>query len=213
MKTAELVNLLATGEPAVQRHVAGRRYALAIGLGMVAAALLMKGLLGLRHDLGAALLLPMFWIKVGYVAGLVLASLLAVLRLSRPGSRLDWVTSALAAPILAMWALAALVLSDAGPGQRAELLLGQTWAVCPLLITLLSVPVFAGVTWAMRGLAPTRLRLAGAAAGLLSGSVGALVYCLHCPEMAAPFIGSWYLLGMLIPSVIGAVLGHRLLRW
>jgi hypothetical protein len=31
--------------------------------------------------------------------------------------------------------------------------------------------------------------------------------------MTAPFIGVWYLLGMLIPSAVGALLGPRLLRW
>jgi hypothetical protein len=78
---------------------------------------------------------------------------------------------------------------------------------------MLSAPVFAGVLWAMKGLAPTRLRLAGVAAGLLSGAVGALVYSLHCPELAAPFLGFWYLLGTLIPTAVGALLGPRLLRW
>lgn len=65
----------------------------------------------------------------------------------------------------------------------------------------------------LRGLAPTRLRLAGAAAGFAAGSLGALVYSLHCPELAAPFLAIWYLLGMLIPTAIGAWLGPRLLRW
>jgi hypothetical protein len=78
---------------------------------------------------------------------------------------------------------------------------------------MLSVPVFVAVMLAMKGLAPTRLRLAGAAAGLASGSLGALVYTLHCPEMAAPFLSIWYLLGVLIPTGIGALLGPRLLRW
>ena len=78
---------------------------------------------------------------------------------------------------------------------------------------MLSVPVFVAVVWAMQGLAPTRLRLAGAAAGLVSGSLGALVYALHCPELAAPFLGPWYLLGVLIPAGVGALLGPRLLRW
>jgi hypothetical protein len=31
--------------------------------------------------------------------------------------------------------------------------------------------------------------------------------------MAAPFIGTWYLLGMLIPAAAGAMIGPRLLRW
>jgi hypothetical protein len=136
-----------------------------------------------------------------------------MLRLSLPGSQLDWVPSALAAPVLAMWVLAASALMRADPAQRARLFFGDTWATCPYLVALLSAPVFAALLWATRGLAPTRLRLAGAAAGLLSGAVGALVYCLHCPELAAPFLGFWYLLGVLIPTAAGALLGPRVLRW
>jgi hypothetical protein len=52
-----------------------------------------------------------------------------------------------------------------------------------------------------------------AAVGLMSGGWGAVVYSLHCPEMGAPFIGTWYLLGILIPTVLGALLGETLLRW
>jgi hypothetical protein len=75
------------------------------------------------------------------------------------------------------------------------------------------VPAFVAVLWAMKGLAPTRLRLAGAGAGLLAGALGALVYTLHCPELAAPFLGVWYVLGILIPAAFGAVVGPRVLRW
>ena len=213
MKTDDLVLLLALGEGRAPRHAAASRYAAALGLGVVAATLLMLGLLGVRADLAEAIRLPMFWGKLGYVACLAAASLLAVLRLSRPGARLDWVPVALVAPVAIMWALAAIVLADAEPAQRAGLLLGTTWTKCPLLIALLSAPMFAASLWAMRGLAPTRLPLAGAAAGLLSGTVGALVYCLHCPELDAPFIGTWYLLGMLIPAAAGALLGRPMLRW
>jgi hypothetical protein len=31
--------------------------------------------------------------------------------------------------------------------------------------------------------------------------------------MQAPFLAIWYLLGMLIPTALGALLGPRLLRW
>jgi len=158
-------------------------------------------------------LLPMFWIKLAFVAGIAAASLFAALRLSCPGVRLAWVPGALAAPVLAMWLLAAIALLRADAAQRAVLFFGDTWDVCPFLITMLSVPAFVAAMWAMKGLAPTRLRLAGAAAGLLAGALGALVYCLHCPEMGAPFIAFWYLLGMLIPAAAGALLGPRLLRW
>ena len=58
------------------------------------------------------------------------------------------------------------------------------------------MPAFAATFWAMKGLAPTQPVVAGAFSGFLAGAVGATVYCLHCPEMAPPFLGTWYLLGM-----------------
>ena len=73
--------------------------------------------------------------------------------------------------------------------------------------------VLAAVLWAIRGLAPTRPVMTGATAGRLAGGVGALVYTLHCPELEAPFLGVWYVIGMAIPTAIGAFLGPRLLRW
>jgi hypothetical protein len=112
-----------------------------------------------------------------------------------------------------MWALAAFVLLHAEPANRAALLFGHTWKTCPLNIALLSIPPFIALLWAMRDLAPTRLRLAGAAAGFASGTLATLVYTLHCPESAAPFLATWYVLGMLIPTSIGALIGPRVLRW
>jgi hypothetical protein len=43
--------------------------------------------------------------------------------------------------------------------------------------------------------------------------MGALAYALHCPEVAAPFLGVWYVAGMLIPTIAGALLGPIVLRW
>lgn len=213
MRTDDLVTLLATGAGAVQPNQVARRYATAFGWGGLGAALLMATLLGARDDLAAAALLPMFWVKLAFVTSFAAASLLAALRLSRPGLSLAWVPGVLSAPVLAIWLLAAVALIRADAAQRRILFFGDTWNSCPFLIALLSAPVFVAVVWAMRGLAPTRLRLAGAAAGLLAGTVAAMVYSVHCPELAAPFIGFWYLLGMLIPTAVGTLLGPRLLRW
>ncbi|KAF0164718.1 MAG: hypothetical protein FD157_1882 [Rhodocyclaceae bacterium] len=213
MRTDDLITMLATGTGPVDTNVAARRYAAALFFGATGAILLMVMLLGVRTDLAHALFLPRFWIKAGVVTCVTIASLVLALRLSQPGRRLGRVPSALVAPVLAVWILAAVVLINADPLQRTRLFLGDTWAVCPFLIAMLSVPVFGSTIWAMRGLAPTRLRLAGAAAGLLAGTTGALVYCIHCPEMEAPFLGFWYLLGMLIPAAVGALSGRLLLRW
>lgn len=213
MKTEDLITLLATGAGAVEAPAPARRYAVAIGWGAAGASLLLLLLLQVRHDLGQALLLPMFWVKVGFVVSLAAGSLFATLRLSLPGAKINWVPVALGLPVLGIWAIAAITLIEADPTERSKLFFGDTWKSCPLLIAMLSVPVFAVVLRTMRNLAPTRPRLAGAAAGLLSGSVAAIVYSLHCPEMGAPFIAFWYLLGALIPTGIGAVLGNTLLRW
>jgi hypothetical protein len=213
MKTDELISMLAQGAQAVEPHALRRRYATALGWGGFGAMLLMVLMLGVRPDLAEAARLPMFWVKLVFPAALLAAALLAAARLSRPGVRLGRVASALVAPVLAIWLLAAVALLGATPGTRSQLIFGETWASCPFNVALLSMPVFVALLWAMRGLAPTRLALAGAAAGLLSGAAGAAVYALHCPEMAAPFLGIWYLLGMLIPTALGALLGPRLLRW
>ncbi len=213
MRTDDLVTMLATGAGAVDPNQGARRYAAAIGFGVLGGAALMVPMLGVRDDIAAAALQPMFWVKIAFVASLAAASLAAAARLSRPGRRLAWATGALAAPVIAIWLLAAIALLQADPAQRDALFYGETSDSCPLLIALLSAPAFIAAMWAMKGLAPTRLRLAGAGAGLLAGAVGALVYSLHCPESGAPFIGFWYPLGMLIPTAFGAVLGPSLLRW
>jgi hypothetical protein len=213
MKTEELVAMLATGAGAVEPHSAARRYATALGWGAFGATLLMAILLGVRRDLAQAVLLPMFWVKLGFVGCLAAAGVLAAARLSLPGLRLGGLLGAFAAPVLAMWVLAVVVLLGADPAQREHLLFGETWRTCPIFITVLSVPVFVAIVWAMKGLAPVRLCLAGATGGFAAGAIAAVVYSLHCPELAAPFIGVWYLLGMLIPTAAGALLGPQLLRW
>jgi len=213
MKTDELISLLAAGPVAVEPDGASRRYAVALGWGAFGATLLMAILLGVRPDLAEAATLPMFWMKLGLPGALAAGALIAATRLSTPGMRLGRLTGALAAPVVAIWALAALALARAAPEEREALVLGSTWDLCPAYIALLSLPAFAAALWAMKGLAPTRLRLAGAASGLLAGSIAALAYALHCPEMDAPFLATWYLLGMLLPTAAGALIGPAVLRW
>ena len=213
MKTVDLVAMLATGADVVDAGAPARRYFVAVGCGALVATFLMVALFGVRPTLARDAVFPMFWIKAAFCAALAAGGLLAVARLARPGTPLAWVPAGLAAPVLVMWMLAAAALLGANPEERTELIFGQTATACPLVISLLSAPVFVGLLWAMKGLAATRLRLAGAAAGLASGAIGALVYTLHCPELAAPFLGIWYALGMLIPTAVGGWLGPRLLRW
>jgi hypothetical protein len=169
--------------------------------------------LGVRSDLAQATTEWMFWMKLLFAACLALAGLVATERLSRPGMRVGFVWAALATPVLALWLAAVVVLFRAAPEQRMGLMMGGTWIVCPLSIAMVSLPLFITTFWCMKQLAPTQFMLAGASAGLLAGALGAMVYALHCPESAAPFLGIWYVLGIAIPTAIGALLGPRILRW
>ena len=119
----------------------------------------------------------------------------------------------IALPVLLLWSLAAVSLATAPPELRASLVMGQTWRSCSASIALISLPLFIAAFVALASLAPTRLALAGACAGAMAGGAGAAVYALHCPELDAPFLAVWYVLGILMPVAAGALLGPRLLRW
>ncbi len=213
MRTDELVALLARSGGATESNAIARRYATALGWGAFGAILLMALTQGVRPDIAPATALPMFWIKLAFPAAVAGAALLAVARLSRPGVRLRGAPALVALPVLAIWVFAGIVLAGAAAGSREDLLMGFTWRECPWNIALLSIPALAGTLWAMRALAPTRPVVAGAAAGLLAGAIGALAYALHCPEMQAPFVAVWYVAGMLIPTAAGALMGPFVLRW
>jgi hypothetical protein len=49
--------------------------------------------------------------------------------------------------------------------------------------------------------------------GLAAGGAGATAYALHCDEMAAPFLMTWYSLGIIGSGLFGWVFAPRLLRW
>lgn len=213
MKTENLIDMLAAESTAVDRTLSARRFALALLAGIIAAVVLMALGLGIRPDIATVVRTGPFWARLGFALAMVAAALLVVTRLSRPGVRMGGGWAALATPVVLAWAAAAVVLVQAPEGARLALMLGHTWKVCPPLIAALSIPACVAMFWAVRGMAPVRLRLAGAATGLVAGATATVAYCLHCPELAPSFWAIWYLLGMLIPAVVGAMIGPRVLRW
>lgn len=213
MKTDDLIASLSDEVRPVGRHAVGLRLALGVIGGAVVSILLISATLGFRPDLWLAMQGQAFWMKWGYTLSLSAGAIYATARLARPdpGSlRRLWV---IALPVLA---LAALGLGELLTTPRSEWLamwLGHTWTKCPWLVLALAMPIFVGLLWSFRQMAPTRLRAAGAAAGLAAGAFAATVYCLHCPEVSAIFVLTWYSLGILLAASLGAVVGPRLLRW
>lgn len=213
MTTEDIVASLAADVRPVPRFAVGRRLAIGAAIGAAVSLLLIAATLGLRPDLWLAMRGPAFWMKSGYTISLLVAACFATARLARPdpGSlrRLWWIV----VPIAALVGAGVLELRDTPRAQWLAMWLGQSWRVCPWLVLLLAMPVFAGLLWSFRRFAPTRLRAAGAAAGLAAGAIAATVYCLHCPEASALFVLTWYSLGILLAAGLGALLGPRLLRW
>jgi hypothetical protein len=191
----------------------GPRLALALGAGALASLAGVMALLGPRADLPAAMGSAMFWVKLVYPLGLAAVALACVERLARPDGEAQRRVGWLAAPVAAM-AIAALVQWVlAPPAAHRTLLMGGSAAVCPWLVATCAAPIFFALAWAVRGLAPTRLRAAGAMAGLAAGAVGAAVYAVHCGETGGAFVLVWYSLGVLAPAAVGLILGPWLFRW
>jgi len=211
--TDELIRRLARDAGVVARHAVPRRLGLALAAGALPALLLAVFALGLRPDLGDAVHQAMFWVKLAFPAAWLAIAVALAARLARPGRSVGRLPLLLAAPLIAVWLLAAVELAATAPAAHAVLLWGDSWRQCPVYIALLSVPAFVATFAVMRTLAPTRLACAGAAAGLASGALAAAAYALHCTEVGAPFLGLWYVAGMLVPAIAGALLGPRLLRW
>ena len=212
MKTDELIALLSEDLQPARRGMVARWLMLGLIAGVAVSALAMMTMLGPRPDLHAAMRQNMFWMKFSYTLALAVLGFVIVQRQARAGAESRTPVMALAAPVVALIVLASVALSEPQT-DSAKMLMGDTWMVCPWLIVALSLPVFAGLMLTLRRLAPTRLTMAGAAAGLVAGASAATVYGFHCPEMAAPFILIWYTLGIAVAAGLGAICGRWMLRW
>lgn len=211
MKTDSLIDLLARGAGPAPRAAAARRLSPAAAAGLLVSAALALAWLGAVPAGMFATAAP--WIKLAYAGALALSSGWLAARLSRPAAPVAGPRRATLGVVVAMAALGAASLAAAPDGARWPALLGQSWVLCPWIVLLLSLPGLAAALWAVRGLAPTRPRAAGFAAGLLAGSLGALGYALHCPEDSPAFVALWYTLGIALTGAAGAALGPRVLRW
>lgn len=213
MQTDDLIAALAGDLPPTPRGAVARRLTLGLFGGEAIAFAVLLASLGLRPDLAQALGGYPFWMKWAFTIALCLAGFGLALRLARPDGRAGWLAWATVAPVGVLLVLALLELARTPVDGRLALLLGSSAAQCPWRILALAVPVYLGLLWAFRHLAPTRLVQAGFGAGLAAGAGSATIYALYCQESAATFVVVWYTLGIVGAGVIGALTGPRLLRW
>lgn len=212
MQTSDLIKQLSTQVTPVRQSYS-RRFLFAWLTGTAAALLLLVLTKGVRGDLTTAIFTWPFWMKWLYTIALSVIGMMLALYFARPENRSTRVLWWLLVPVVLLALLATQQLNDAPPEAIHHMWMGHSALMCPWNIFGMSIPVFIAVMWMMRRLAPTRLRLAGFAAGSLAGASGATVYALLCNESAAPFVVAWYSLGILLPGLLGALLGRKVLCW
>ena len=212
MRTDDLIGQLSANLEPVKRGAIARLLLGAVMLGVLGSAVVMLGMLGLRHDFSSAMMSVGMWTTLAYTFAIAVFAFFLVERAGRPGADMSKPALLLALPILAIILLAVMQMNAPG-ADMPKLVLGHSSRVCAVLVTLTALPTLAATFWALRQLAPTRLTQAGALAGLFAGGAGAFVYSFHCTESTAPFIAIWYSLGIVLTTALGALLGRHFLRW
>lgn len=213
MNTDTLIHLLSR-EPIEARAMSfGIRLTVSLLPAVLVSVLLTSLVLGIQTDLIQKMATVFFWLKFSFALTLFLAGALIVIKAAKPGKASSNDILMLSVPVITVWLIAAWTVLQPSAPEILTSVEGSSWKVCSLLIAWLSMPIFIATFWSLRYMASTRPRFSGFMAGLFSGGLAACIYCLHCPELSPVFVGVWYLLGILIPAGIGAVLGKWLLRW
>jgi hypothetical protein len=211
MKTEELIRVLAADGARPVTPI-GNTLLRALLTGTLLSTALFFLLLHPRADIGRAMFTVAFDFKllvmVCVTAGS--ASFLAYSALPAPEAARHWLLW-LAPLLLAAGVVAelAMVPMDSWEGRW----LGHNAAHCLSLVPLLSLPLLPCLFFALRRAAPLRPSLAGAAAGLLAGGVGAILYALTCPDDSPLFVATWYSIAIASVAGVSAIAGARWLRW
>jgi hypothetical protein len=213
MRTNQFIDLLSSDAEPVRRGIVGKAFALALVIGAAAAFVLMLVTVGPRAGIFEGAGSTFLIVKLFFTLSLIGLGTLFLVAAAYPGRnprrRLAFITL----PFLAIASLGLGAILLATPMARQDMIFGPEWLSCLVWIPLFAIAPFGALTWALRMAAPTELRRTGAVAGLVAGALGATAYAFHCPGDSIPFIAIWYGLPILFWTLLGAILGPRLLRW
>lgn len=210
MRTDDFVKLLA----ADARQTTSLRTSIllaALASGSVV-CLAFVALFGARPDLLSVMSNPRVAFKFAFAASVATAAVAYGLRALRPEDRSSGLV--FGAPVLALLIIGAVADAATTPQSAwASAALGSAPLRCVGVIVVISLLPIAALLQAMRSGAPARPGVAGAAAGLGGGAIGAAVFALYCPNDSALFVAIWYVISLAIACALGAALGARRLAW
>ena len=213
MNTDDLINFLGTNIEPVKSGQLRNTLLASLAVGAVAALCLMLVILGAPDEAFGGEYAGLKFLGLVFTLGLVIAGTSFLLRAARPGTpgRRPLVVIGLLFFALLSAGIITIVLSH--PAVWGEMLFGPQWAACLICIPLFAIAPFASLIWALRKEAPTYPAWTGAVAGLVAGALGAAAFTLHHSAGSIPFILLWYGGPIVVCTVVGAILGPRLLRW
>jgi hypothetical protein len=206
--TDDLIHSLASAAGAQRSASLQGAFAVTGAASLVCALLLVLSVIGIRHDFAEMAVRMPFGFKLAYTVSLVVGTSVVALYAATPGAS----ATALYALSPAVISLALGVMFD----PTAFPIMGRTdtdVCFCLSSILFLSLPAMILTFVVMRKGAPTQPFFAGAVVGMLSASVGAMAYTLACKHDGTAFVATWYTAACAIMAFIGAVVGHRVLRW
>jgi hypothetical protein len=213
MQTTDLIDRLAVDLRPTPQRATWKSLIVALSVGLVVALGAAWVSFGLGKDFVSMLLTSSLLMKWAYALGVSAAAFSLCARLARPEGAPGALPFLLGVPFLVLGAIALIEVAGVPADERRALWLGRTALMCPWIIGALAIPIFVAALWALRTLAPTRQRLAGFSAGCLAGAAAAGLYAIHCNETAASFVVSWYTAGILLPGLVGVLIGPRVLHW
>lgn len=182
-------------------------------LALLAGAIGMVALFGMRPDFLAGQPNGMVLVSSGLFLMLALASAWAVVDMARPhvGSRREgWAWNAAMVAVLPLTALALIAgnwLHGAESGLHDD---GRLCMEYGLLWGLLTAAAL--VFWLRRG-APAQPDRAGLLTGVAAGSAGIFAVSLFCPHSDMVHIGIWHGITVVLAGVIGRLAVPPLVRW
>lgn len=210
MKTDDLIMALAA-DTMPQKSVSQRftrAMPIAIGITLVTFALFWGPRTDIWSALGSAAVL-----KTILPLGLVLLSGAFAVALARPGARSGYRGAALGLLIALVILAFIIALAVTGVSGLIAALSTPELLTCLLSIPLFALPVLAAVFWGLSAGAALQPALTGAAGGLMAGGIAASVYSLYCDKDMVLFVLPAYSVAILSITLLGAILGPRLLKW
>jgi len=214
MRTDDLINTLVADHVVQPRpRRVGDVLGTAIIGGLAISAALFSITLGPRPDILSAFGTWRFDMKWAENLVLVIAAAWVALRLSRPTTTSLTAMRALIVPAFLLLAAITYELMTVPASEWPSRAMGVNGMMCLASIIFLSVLPLTATIYALRQGAPMSPALAGAAAGLLAGALGATVFAMHCTNDSPLFVAIWYALAIGLMSMFGLLIGRHALRW